>query len=325
MMRRMLGGAAILMLASGAAQAAEKLTFMSSWKAQAEHGGYYQAIAKGFYKACDIDLTFRQGGPGVDGKQLLVGGAIDMMMASYSDIALLLNVQGFEAKAVAAMFQKTPQILMVHADSPYKSIEDMKGKPIMIAASSRTTFWPFLRSKYGYEDTQIRPYSGQIAPWLTDKLAIQQGIITNEPYLVESETGAKPRSFLLADLGYATYSSMILTSKKLIDAKPKMVQCFVDATIKGYIDFLKDPAPAVELIRKDNPMNPDGLVNYSIAEMKARGIIETEDTQKYGIGAMTDARWKAHTDLLKEAGIVPKDFDEKTAYTLQFVNKRVGM
>jgi NitT/TauT family transport system substrate-binding protein len=247
------------------------------------------------------------------------------MSASFNEIALLVNVAGFPAKAVMAMFQKNPQILMAHADAPYAALADMKGRPIMIGQASRSTFWPFLRAKYGFTDAHIRSYTGQIAPFMADRLAIQQALITNEPHRVQVETGEVPKTFLLADHGYDAYASVAIVPQKLIDSKADAVQCFVNASIKGWIDFMRDPAPAVELIRKDNPDNPDDVVAYSMKMLKAAGILETAETAKYGLGTMSDERWRSHSLLMQEAGIVPKSYDYRAAYTLQFVNKRFGM
>jgi NitT/TauT family transport system substrate-binding protein len=324
-MRAIFVVAAALALTATPGHAVERLSFMTTWRAQAEHGGYYQAVAKGFYQSCGVELVIRQGGPGVDGKQLLVAGAIDMMSASFHEIAMLVNIAGFPAKAVMAMFQKNPQILMAHADSGYVTPADMKDRPIMIGQASRTTFWPFLRAKYGFTDAQIRSYTGQIAPFLADRQAIQQALITNEPYRVEAETGKAPKTFLLADYGYGAYASVAVVPQKLLDSKPETVQCFVNASIRGWIDFMQDPAPALPLIRKDNPDNPDDVVAYSMKMLKAAGILETADTARYGLGAMTDERWRSHSQMLQGAGIVPKDYDYRAAYTLQFVNKRFGM
>jgi NitT/TauT family transport system substrate-binding protein len=324
-MRNGLVSAAVFASATGSSQALEKMTFITTWRAQAEHGGYYQAVAKSYYNACGLDIRIRQGGPGVDGKQLLVAGAVDLLSVAFSDAAPLINIAGFPAKAVMAIFQKNPQILMAHADSGINLLADMKGKPIMIGVASRTGFWPFLRAKYGFTDAQIRSYNGQIAPFLADDKAITQALITNEPHRVEVETGKMPKTFLLADYGYEAYASTLIVPQAMIDTKPDAVQCFVNGSIRGWIDFMKDPAPAIDLIRKDNPDNPDDVVAYSIKMIKESGMLETAETAKYGLGTMSDARWQSHTRVLQDAGIVAKDFDYREAYTLQFVNKRYGM
>jgi NitT/TauT family transport system substrate-binding protein len=313
-----LSAALALCLLSLPSQALEKLSFLTSWKAQAEHGGYYQALAKGWYAQCGLELQIRQGGPGVDPKQLLVSGAVDIMMASFNDTVFQLVQAGFPAKAVMAGFQRNPQILMTHAGNGIEKYEDMKGRPILIATGSRTTFWPFLRSRYGFADTQIRSYSGQIGPWMADNNGIQQGLITNEPYRVQKETGKAPKVFLLASGGYQAYGSVAVFPQKTIDTKPQLVKCFVEASARGWQDFLKDPAPAVALIRKDNPDNPDDVIDNVIRTLKSEGIVESADTTGAGIGAMTDRRWKAHADMLTEAGLVPPGFDVKQVYTLQF-------
>lgn len=314
---RPLAAALLATLAAGAAQAQDKLTFLTSWRAQSEHGGYYQALAKGYYKACGLDLNIRQGGPGVDPKQLLVTGAVDLLMASYSDTVFQLVQAGFPAKAVMAGFQRNPQILMTHEGNGIDKLEDMKGKPIMIATGSRTTFWPFLRAKYGFSDAQIRPYSGQIGPWMADTAAIQQGLVTNEPFRVKKETGKSPKVFLLSHGGYQSYGSVIVVPQALIDGKPQLVQCFVSASRKGWAEFLTDPAAALPLIRKDNPDNPDDLVANTLQVLKAEKIVEGGDGVP--LGGMTEARWKAHADMLAEAGLLPAGFDVKQVYTTQFL------
>jgi NitT/TauT family transport system substrate-binding protein len=307
------------------AVAADKITFLTSWRAQAEHGGFYQAAAKGFYTSCGVDVTIRQGGPNIDGKQQLAAGVIDMMMATHGETLFQMNAVGFQARAVMAIFQKNPQVLLAHAGSEINSLEDMKDRPIMIGAASRTGFWTFLRAKYGFVDEQIRPYSGQLGPFLVDKKAIQQALITNEPNRILKETGETAKVFLLADLGYPSYASIAVAPQKLIDSKPQAVQCFVNGSIRGWIDFFQDPAPAVGLILKDNPDNSEEVIDYAVKTMRSAGIVETAETAKFGLGTMNDERWKAHYDTLAAEGAVAKDLDYRLAYTLQFVNKRHGM
>lgn len=318
--RRLVIAAALAALGMGA-HAAEKLRFLTSWKAQPEHGGYYQALAKGYYSQCGVDLEIRQGGPGVDPGQLFAGGAVDVLMASFNDPAFQMSLAGFPVKAVMAGFQRNPQILMVHPESPIRSIQDMQGKPILVSSAARTTFWPFLRQQYGFTDSQIRPYSGQIGPWMADAAAIQQGLVTNEPYRVTKETGKAPRVFMLASGGYAAYGSVILFPQKTIDSKPQLVKCFVQASARGWEEFLQDPTAGVALIRKFNPDNSDDVVHNVVQTLKAERIVESEDTARMGIGAMTDARWKAHGAMLAAAGQIPADFDVRQVYTLEFLKR----
>ena len=212
--------AALAVLAAPATvQAQEKMTFLSSWRAQAEHGSYYQAVATGLYKACGLDVSIRMGGPGTDAKALLAGGAVDGIMGSFTDDPFRLNEAGFAAQAVMASFQKTPQILMTHPGNGIAKLEDMRGRPIMIGQSSRTTFWPFLRARYGFSDGQIRAYNFQMGPWLVDRTAIQQGFVSSEPFKVRTEANIEPTVFMLSDLGYLSYSSMPIFPTKTCSAR----------------------------------------------------------------------------------------------------------
>lgn len=304
------------------AAAPEKISFATDWKAQAEHGGFYQALATGLYRKHGLEVTIRQGGPGSDTQQLLASGAVDMALGSNSFYPVNLVQAGAEVRAVMTSFQKDPQILMTHPRDDIKSIADMKGKPILISNTARSTFWIWLKAKYGFTDDQIRSYTFNMAPWLQDKSAIQQGYLSSEPYQVKTEGGVEPQVFLLADAGYPSYSAMVLASQKLIDRKPAVVQSFVDATIEGWYSYLYgDPAPGNALIRKDNPEMTEGTIAYGIAKLKEYGIADSGDAVKLGIGAMTPERWKTFFDTMVAEGVYPADLDHTKAYTLAFVNK----
>jgi len=202
----------------------------------------------------------------------------------------------------------------------------MKGKPILISATARSTFWVWLKGKYGFTDDQIRSYTFNMAPWLLDKTAIQQGYLSSEPYSIEKATGIKPVVMLLADGGYNAYSTTIETAAKTVAEKPDLVQRFVDATIKGCYGYhTKDPSPGNALIKKDNPEMTDDLIANGIRMMNEYGIVDSGDTKQLGIGAMTEARWTEFFKFASQAGIYPNDLEFRKGYTLDFVNKRVGM
>jgi NitT/TauT family transport system substrate-binding protein len=227
--------------------------------------------------------------------------------------------------AVAAIFQKDPSVLIAHPGVGNDSLAALKGKPIMIGADTRVGWWLFLKAKFGYTDDQIRPYTFNVGPFLVDKNAVQQGYLTSEPFLIEQQ-GVKPNVFLIADAGYASYGSIIQTSMKLVQEKPDLVQRFVDASIEGWYSYLYgDPAPANALIKKDNPEMTDAVLAYAIAKIKEKGIVDSGEALKDGIGAMTDARWQDFAKVMEEQGLYPKTLEVKQAYTLQFVNKRVGV
>ncbi|MFZ2004190.1 MAG: ABC transporter substrate-binding protein [Stellaceae bacterium] len=304
---------------------AETVTFGTDWKAEAEHGGYYQAIATCIYKKYGLDVELRQGGPQVNHAQLLAAGVLDFNLASNSFGPLNFAQQNIPMVAVAAMFQKDPSVLIAHPNEGNDSFAALKGKPIMISGDTRTGWWLFLKQKFGYTDDQIRPYNFSTAPFLADKKAIQQGYLSSEPYTIEKE-GVKPVVLLIADAGYASYGSVIQCSLKLAREKPDLVQRFVNASIEGWYSYLYgDPSPGNALIKKDNPEENDDLIAYGVGKIKEYGIVDSGDAKTMGIGAMTDARWKDFFDTMSKAGLYPAGMDYKKAYTLQFVDKKVGM
>ena len=299
----------------GAAHAATSISFVTDWKAQAEHGGFYEAQALGLYAKAGLDVRIIEGGPAVNVPQLLAGGAADFGIGSNGFIPLNMVREGVPIRAVMAVFQKDPQVLITHPRNDVKSLVDMKGKPIMIADESVAAFWPWLKARYGFSDTQIRKYTFNLAPFLVDPKAIQEGYLTSEPYTVETTAHFAPQIFLLADNGYPGYANMVLVPQKWIDGDPKAVQAFVDATREGWKQYIfGDPRPANALIKRDNPEMSDGLIAQAISKMKSYGIVTPD-----GIGAMTDARWKVFFDTMSSEGLYPKGMDYKKAYDLRFV------
>jgi len=312
--------------AAGPALALDEVTFGTNWKAQAEHGGYYQAVAEGIYEKYGLDVTIRPGGPQVNHKQLLAAGKIDFNMGGSMFGAFNYVENDVPMVVVAAIFQKDPQILMAHPDQGFTSLADLKGHPILISQDARPTFWEWLKAEYGYTDDMIRPYTFNPAPFLADPTAIQQGYLTSEPFAVAREGGFEPQVFLLADAGYDTYSTTIETSWQLVEENPDLVQRFVDASIEGWYSYLYgDPSPGNALIKADNPDMTDEQIAFSIAKLKEYGIADSGDTETLGIGAMTDQRWQDFFAFAAGAGLYPKDLDITRAYTTRFVNNKVGM
>lgn len=306
------------------AQAADKVSLMISWRPQADYGGYYQAQVDGLYAKRGLEVDIRSGGPQIDGASLLIAGRIDFLLAS-SMAGLYYAQEKLPFMVTAAIFQKDPQILMVHPDSPYKTLADLKGKPIIIGASSRTSFWPFLKAKFGYTDEQIRPFTFNYAPFLADKTAAQQGYINADIQAIR-KAGLDPRWFLLWDAGYENYTNTINTSRKLVESNPDLVQRFVDASIQGWYNYLYgDPKATFALIKQLNTDMTDEELLYNYNTMKERELVDSGDAKTLGIGAMTDARWASFVKSNMDTGLLPATVDWKSAYTTKFVNKKVGM
>jgi NitT/TauT family transport system substrate-binding protein len=311
-------GAALALLP---AALAETVNFGTDWKAEAEHGGFYQAIATGIYQRYGLEVKLRPGGPQVNHAQLLAAGVLDFNIASNSFIPLNFVQQRIPMVAVAAIFQKDPSVLIAHPGEGNDSLAALKGKPIMIGSDTRVTSWLFLKQKFGYSDEQIRPYAFNAAPFLADKKAIQQGYLTSEPFTIE-KAGVKPVVMLLADAGYSSYGAMIETSQKLVHEKPDLVQRFVNASIEGWYSYLYgDPSPGNALIKRDNSEMTDALIAYGRDKMRQYGVVDSGDAEQHGIGAMSEARWKEFFDGMAKAGLYPADLDFRRAFTVQFVNK----
>ena len=321
-MTRTLSLAVLVALAlSTPALAADKIVFGTDWRAEAEHGGYYQAIATGLYAKAGLDVTIRQGGPQVNHAQLLAAGKLDFAVAPNSFIPLNFVAENVPVVAVAAIFQKDPAVLIAHPNQGNDNLQALKGKKIMISPDTRIGFWRFLKTKYGYTDDQIAPYTFNLAPFLANKSAIQQGYLTSEPFQIE-RAGIKPVVMLLADSGYASYASLIMVPRARLEKQPELVRRFVEASVQGWLSYLTgDPAPANALIKRDNPEMTDELLAYGRTKLKEHGIVQSGDADGSGVGVMTAERWKAFFDLMAADGLYPKDMMYQRAYATDFVAK----
>ena len=307
------------------AHAQDKISFGVDWVAEAEYGGYYQAVAAGIYRKHGLEVTVRQGGPSVNQTQLLLAGRLDMAISSNSFTALNFVKEKIPFKVVASMWQKEAAVLIAHPGQGNDSLAALKGKPIMISADTRVGWWNFLRVKFGYSDAQIRPYNFNLQPFLADKSAVQQGLLGSEPFSIKQEAGFEPVVMLVADGGFNGYAQLFAVSDKMIREKKAVVQRFVNASIEGWYAYLADPALGNALIKKDNPEMTDALLAYGHGVLKKHGILESGDAATLGIGAMTDARWESFFKLMMEQGLYPRAMDYRRAYTLDFVNKKVGL
>ena len=317
---------ATIVAASAAHAQPVKLTMQTNWRAQAEHGGYYQAVATGIYAKHGLDVTLKPGGPQINNPQLLAASAIDFSMGSDSFNGLNFVRNEIPLVVVGSMFQKDPRVLLAHPGQGNDSLAALKGKPILIASASRNNYWQFLRAKYGYTDDQIRAYTFNMAPFLADKAAIQQGFLTSEPLKMQ-QAGIQPVIHLLADNGYVSYATTLETRLQLVQEKPDAVQRFVNATIEGWYSYIYgDRTAANALIKKDNPEMSDEQLAYSHAKMKEYGIVDSGDALTRGVGAMSDERIADFHAKMITAGLFKAgEIDLKRSYTLAFVNKGVAV
>lgn len=307
--------AALATFGARPARAADSVRFLTSWFAQAEHGGFYQAKATGLYAKNGLDVAIQMGGPQINAMQLLTGGDADITMGY--DIQVMSAVErGLPVVTVGASFQFDLQGIMAHAD--IKSLADLKGHKILLASSSHATFWPWLKEKYGFTDDQAAAYTFNLQPFFTDPTIAQQAYATSEPFQAQN-ANVPINFFLLAKYGYPTYGSTMITTQPYLEKNPTVVKRFVEASVEGWKSYLQDPAPANALIKIDNPKMTDAQLAYSLSQLKATGAVTSGDAAKTSIGIMTDARWKVTRDFLVRNSLLKDGTDWKAAYTLDYV------
>jgi NitT/TauT family transport system substrate-binding protein len=319
--------AVVMATASAGAQTAlDKVSFGTNWVAEAEHGGFFQAVADGTYKNYGLDVTIVPGGPNNNNRILLTAGKLDFFISANT-------LQSFDAVAnnvplvtIAAIFQKDPQVFLTHPELKVAKLDDLKPLTLFVSKEGLSGYFQWLKSEHGFSEEKVKPYTFNPQPFLVDKQSAMQGYVTSEPFAVEKAGKFKPGLVLLANYGFNTYSTLLETRRDIVDKKPDLVQRFVDASIIGWYHYLYgDNAAANAMIKKLNPEMTDELLAFSLAKMKEYGIVDSGDSLHDGIGAMTDARIASFFDKMVRAGVVRSDVDFRKAYTLRFINKGVGL
>ena len=313
-------------LPAAAQNTPDKVSFGTNWVPEAEHGGFFQAVADGTYRKYGLDVTIVPGGPNDNNRMLLIAGKLDFFMAANTLMSFDAVANNVPVVTVAAIFQKDPQVFLTHPESKVTKLDELKPLTLFVSKEGISSYFQWLKSEYGFSEEKVKPYTFNPQPFIADKQSAMQGYVTSEPFAIEQAAKFKPGIILLADYGFNTYSTLIETRRELTDKKPDLVQRFVDASVIGWYNYLYgDNAPANALIKKLNPEMTDELLAYSLARMKEYGIVDSGDTLRDGIGAMTDARAASFFDKMVRAGVVKPGIDFRKAYTLRFVNKGVGL
>jgi NitT/TauT family transport system substrate-binding protein len=329
LLRALTAGLMVAVLAAspaGAQAALDKVSFGTNWVAEAEHGGFFQAVADGTYKSYGLDVTIVPGGPNNNNRILLIAGKLDFFMTANTLQSFDAVANDVPVVAVAAIFQKDPQVFLTHPESKIVKLDDLKPLTLFVSKEGIGSYFQWLKSEHGFSEEKVKPYTFNAQPFLADRQSAMQGYVTSEPFAIEKGAKFRPGIILLADYGFNAYSTLIETRRDLMDKKPDLVQRFVDASILGWYHYLYgDNAPANAMIKKLNPEMSDELLANSVAKMKEYGIVDSGDALRDGIGAMSDARVASFFDKMLRAGVVRGDIDFRKAYTLRFINKGVGL
>ena len=290
-----------------------KVTLQADWYPQPEHGGFYTALVKGYYRQEGLDLSIQPGGPYVVVPQQVASGSAQFGMAS-SDQILEAVADGQPLIAVAATMQRDPQGIMVRKDSPIRSFADLNGHTVAVELGS--TWWEYLLKRYKLESVREIPATFSVANFIADPQYIQQAFATSEPYFAR-QAGIETRILLTADAGYSPYRVMFTTRDFLIQ-HPDVVARFVRASLKGWQDYLTDPAPANAAISKLNPaLNPQWM-QFTWQALRDGGFVTGDDHSSRQLGRMEADRWTTMYNQLLELKVIEKPFDPTKAYTLQF-------
>ena len=291
--------------------------------AQPEHGGLYQGVVEGHYRACGLDVEIVPGGPGVDHRASLLAGTVDVHVGASLLGALLAVEQGLPVRVVSASFQKDPLALVAHPDSEFEEWNDLLGaERYLLSDAAFRTYFRWMAADHGFDASRRVPLDAEAAAsFLTDPRAVRQGYATSDAFEIERALGRAPEVFLFAENGLDGYAMTTEVLQRTLDERPEAIRCLVEATARGWEGYLHgDGARANAAIRAANPDVTDEQIAFAIDRLKAHGIVEGGDAALRGIGAMRAERVRAFHDAMVDAGVLSESLDVERAYTLEYLD-----
>ncbi|REK62511.1 MAG: myristoyl transferase [Cohnella sp.] len=289
-----------------------KVTQVTNWFAEPEHGGQYAALAKGFYEEAGLDMTIQSGGPGVSSTQIVASGKAEFGMGQADEI-LLARQNGIPLVAVAATFQKNPQGLMFHKGK-YKNLSELNGHKVYVASGS--TYWEYLKKAYKLDKVEELKYTGSLANFVADPDSATQIYVTSEPFTMQQE-GVEVEYFLNYDLGYKQYGNVLYTTEDFIKQHPDIVKAYVEASVKGWY-YYKDNAEEINKIMQEK--NPDLKLEAMAFGAKAQEpLIYGGDAETNGVGYMSKEIWEGLQKQLVEIGILKEAEPIGNVFTNEFL------
>ncbi|MSU48836.1 MAG: myristoyl transferase [Opitutus sp.] len=300
--------------AAGEKPALRKVILQTDWFPQAEHGGFYQALARGFYAQAGLEVEIWPGGPGSGIKLKVAKGEADFGMNRSDDIFLAAS-RGLPLVMVAATMQHDSMALMVREDSPVKTFRDLDGR--VVIGNVGMAYLPFLERKFGIKFEKRQNTYG-LGEFLANPDVIQQCVVTSEPFFAQQH-GRKVRTLSLAASGYDSYHA-IFCRRELTRQAPDVVRAFVHASIRGWRDYLDgDPTPADALILKGNAQASVELLHFSRSEMIIRSLVQGDRAKGEDIGQLSMLRLSQEMDVLLNLKIMEIPLVVSTVATREFL------
>jgi len=299
-----------LVTSLGAFAAPFDLRLTLNWKPEPEFGGFYEAERIGAFQAEKLAVKIQPGGAGTPVPQMLAAGQTEFGVLG-ADEVVTARARGLDLVSLFAVYQSSPHGILVREERGFKTLADVFGHEGQLAIQRGSAMALWLEKKYAPVKVKLVPFTGGIAPLLKDVNYAQQGFVTSESLLAKRQ-GAAVRTFLVSDSGFDPYLAVVAVRGDYLRKNPELVKAMLRALNKGWVSYLKDPAPANLIMGKLNP-TIDAATFAESAKVQIP-FIETAATKKSGLGSMTVERWRTLVEQLRAVKIIDKDVSPESCF-----------
>ncbi len=302
------------LLASTAAQAADKVTFRLNWLMYGFHTPFYLGVERGYYKDEGIDLTIGEGQGSVRAVQT-VGAKGDMFGLADGGSVVAGVSKGAPVKAVMAVTNSSPYSLAVRTDAGIKTMKDIEGKTVATApGEAGLQLLPGLFARNGVDIDKVKILrvegAGKMVAVAEKRAEALMAGLDNQSLTLPKQ-GVPLTDFAYSKYGTNTVGLTIFTHNDLIKENPDLVKRFVKATVRSFEAAIKEPEAAIKAGQK---VKADLEAGLSLEQLKVGiGLMKTDATKNLATGHFALKDWQDTVELMQkymslETTMKPQDF-----------------